>query len=137
MTAYLLDTDICIYVIRKRPAEVLRRFAQHSPDDIAVSAITLFELQFGIEKSRHKEQSRDALAKFMQPLVVLDLDSAAASDAANMRSELEGRGTPIGPYDLLIAATARSKQRTLVSNNTEAFARIGNLQIENWAETTR
>jgi tRNA(fMet)-specific endonuclease VapC len=131
---YLLDTNICIYLIKKRPTEVLERFRQHPPKDVAISTITLFELQYGIEKSQYRQRSEDALAKFLLPLDLVDLDHSAAIEAASIRAQLEKNGMPIGPYDLLIAGVARSQGMTLVTNNTREFERIAELRLENWVE---
>lgn len=131
---YLLDTNICTYLIKKRPTEVLERFRQHPPKDVAISTITLFELQYGIEKSQYRQRSEDALAKFLLPLDLVDLDHSAAIEAASIRAQLEKNGMPIGPYDLLIAGVARSQGMTLVTNNTREFERITELRLENWVE---
>ncbi len=131
---YLLDTNICIYLIKKRPSAVLERFRQHSPQDVAISAITLFELHYGIEKSQSRQRAEVALAKFLLPLSLIDIDQAAAIEAAAIRAKLEKNGMPIGPYDLLIAGLARSRAMTLVTNNTKEFERIVGLHLENWVE---
>jgi tRNA(fMet)-specific endonuclease VapC len=132
MQKFLLDTNICIYIIKKHPEAVLNRFRQHSPKDVAISIITLFELEYGIEKSRHAKRSRQALSKFLSPLTLVGLDRDAVSEAASIRARLEKKGMPIGPYDLLIAGIARSRDMTLVTNNTKEFERIGTLKLENW-----
>ena len=129
---YLLDTNICIYLIKKRPSKVLERFRQHSPQDIAISTVTLFELQYGVEKSQYRQRSEDALAKFLLPLNIINLDYSSAVEAAAIRAELEKQGMPIGPYDLLIAGLARSQGMTLVTNNTKEFERVVGLHLENW-----
>ena len=131
---YLLDTNICIYLIKKRPTEVLERFRQHSPQEVAICTITLFELQYGIEKSQYRQRAEDALTKFLLPLDLIDLDRSAAIEAASIRAQLERKGMPIGPYDLLIAGLARSRDMTLVTNNTREFERIVGLHLENWVE---
>ena len=131
---YLLDTNICIYLIKKRPLAVLERFRQYSPKDVAISTITLFELQYGIEKSQYRERSEDALAKFLLPLNLINLDRSSAVEAAIIRAQLEKKGMPIGPYDLLIAGLARSLDMILVTNNTKEFERIDGLHLENWIE---
>ncbi len=131
---YLLDTNICIYLIKKRPSEVLERFRQHSPQDVAISTITLFELQYGIEKSQYQQRSEGALAKFLLPLNLIDMDRSSAIEAATIRAQLETKGMPIGPYDLLIAGLARSLDITLVTNNTKEFERVVGLHLENWVE---
>jgi tRNA(fMet)-specific endonuclease VapC len=131
---YLLDTNICIYLIKKRPPEVLDRFRQHSPQDVAISTITLFELQYGVEKSQYPQRAKDALAKFLLPLNLIDLDRSSAIEAAIIRAQLEKKGMPIGPYDLLIAGLARSRDMTLVTNNIKEFERVVGLHLENWIE---
>lgn len=131
---YLLDTNICIYLIKKRPLAVLERFRQYSPKDVAISTITLFELQYGIEKSQYRQRSKDALAKFLLPLNLINLDRSSAVEAAIIRAQLEKKGMPIGPYDLLIAGLARSLDMILVTNNTKEFERIDGLHLENWIE---
>jgi tRNA(fMet)-specific endonuclease VapC len=129
---YLLDTNICIYLIKKRPPEVLEKFRQHSPEDVAISTITLFELEYGAQRSQHVQRTQNALARFILPLTLLDIDPPAAVEAAVIRAKLERKGTPIGPYDLLIAGLARSRNVTLVTNNTGEFDRIDGLRLENW-----
>ena len=131
---YLLDTNICIYLINKRPLAVLERFSKYSPKDVAISTITLFELQYGIEKSQYRQRSEGALAKFLLPLNLINLDSSSAIEAATIRAQLEKKGMPIGPYDLLIAGLARSRGMALVTNNTKEFERVVGLHLENWVE---
>lgn len=131
---YLLDTDICIYLIKRRPPNVIGQFRQHSPKDVAISTITLFELEYGVDKSQQQQRSKDALAKFLLPLNILDFDNSAAIEAAAIRADLERKGTPIGPYDLMIAGLARSRSLTLVTNNTNEFKRVDGLEVENWVE---
>jgi len=131
---YLLDTTICIYLIKKRPLEVLEQFREHSPEDVAISTITLFELQYGIEKSQYQKRSQDALSKFFQPLNLIDIDRSSAVESAKIRAQLEKKGLPIGPYDLLIAGLARSRDMILVTNNTKEFERVVGLHLENWIE---
>ena len=131
---YLLDTNICIYLIKKRPSEVIERFRQHSPQDVAICTITLFELQYGVEKSQYRQRSEDALTKFLLPLDLIPFDRSAAMEAAAIRAQLEKKGMPIGPYDLLIAGLARSQGLKLVTNNIKEFERITDLPLENWVE---
>lgn len=131
---FLLDTNICIYLIKKHPPEVLEQFKRHSPQDVAISTITLFELQYGVEKSQYRQRSADALDKFIIPFEFIDLDRCSAIEAANIRVQLERQGMPIGSYDLLIAGVARSRSMTLVSNNTKEFERVVGLKLENWVK---
>ena len=111
----------------------MERFKQHAPGDVAISAVTLFELQYGVEKSQYKQRSEAALSKFVVPLTIIDLDRFAAMEAGVIRAELGEKGTPIGAYDLLIAAIARSQGMILVTNNLREFSRIDGLNLENWA----
>ena len=131
---YLLDTNICIYLIKKHSPEILDRLREHSPQDVAISTITLFELQYGVEKSQYKQRSEDALNKFLLPLNIIDIDRSAALEAAVIRAQLEKKGISIGPYDLLIAGLARSQNMTLVTNNTKEFKRVANLHLEDWSK---
>jgi tRNA(fMet)-specific endonuclease VapC len=133
MMRYLLDTNICIYLIKKHSPEILGRFQKHTPQDVAISTITLFELQYGIEKSQFRQRSEEALEKFLQPLNLIELDRSAAIEAAAIRAQLEKKGISIGPYDLLIAGLARSRDMTLVTNNTKEFDRVVGLHLENWS----
>lgn len=129
---YLLDTNICIYIIKKRPSEVFERFNNLRPGDVGISTITLAELQYGAEKSSYPVKNKAALAKFLIPLEIIDFDYWSAIDYGKIRSDLERKGTPIGPLDLLIAAQAVHMGVILVTNNVREFNRIDGLSIENW-----
>jgi tRNA(fMet)-specific endonuclease VapC len=130
---YLLDTSICIYLIEKRPPELLARFCEHAPGEIGVSAITVAELQYGVQKSQHAAQNQEALDRFLAPLVIVDFDEPAAMAYGGIRASLESQGTPIRALDTLIAAQAVSLGVTLVTNNTREFSRVPGLKPENWA----
>lgn len=129
----LLDTNICIYLIRRRSPEAMRRFEKFEVGEIGVSVVTVSELRYGVEKSEKPDQNRDALDRFLLPLEVMAFDPEAAKAYGRIRADLERRGTPIGPLDTLIAAHAASLGATLVTNNTREFERVPNLRIENWA----
>lgn len=129
---YLLDTNICIYIIKKRPAGVLKKFESLSLGDVAISSITLAELYYGIMKSSNPKKNQEALDKFLIPLEILDFDYTATIEYGKVRADLEKKGTPIGPLDTLIASHAKSLNLTLVTNNEKEFARIPDLKIENW-----
>jgi len=131
---YLLDTNICIYLIKKRPPEAFHHFRLHSPEEVAISIITVFELEYGAQKSRYLQQTRNAMNKFLSPLQVMNLDRSSVLESAAIRATLEKRGMPIGPYDLLIAGLAKSREIILVTNNTSEFERIEGLKLENWVE---
>ncbi|MCB8946151.1 MAG: type II toxin-antitoxin system VapC family toxin [Ardenticatenaceae bacterium] len=129
---YMLDTNICIYLIKRKPAQVLKKFQIYDLGDICVSSITVAELQYGVEKSQHPKQNQTALDLFLSPLIIVDFDTSAAQHYGQIRANLESLGTPIGVYDLLIAGHAQSLGITLVTNNTREFTRVPKLSIENW-----
>lgn len=129
---YLLDTNICIYIIKRAPEAAVRRFQTLRVGDVGVSAITYCELQFGVAKSLRREQNQLALNEFLAPLEVLDFPSAAAPVYGGIRAHLQQAGTPIGNYDLLIAAHAMALGLVLVTNNTKEFSRVRGLIVEDW-----
>jgi tRNA(fMet)-specific endonuclease VapC len=131
---YLLDTNICIYVIRRRPPQVLARFQRCAVGDIGLSTVTLAELQYGVAKSAFPERNQEALAAFTLPLEILPFDAPAAAAYGPIRATLERQGTPIGAMDLLIAAHAVSLGVILVTNNPREFRRVSDLQVENWVD---
>jgi tRNA(fMet)-specific endonuclease VapC len=129
----MLDTNICIYLINRRPAHVRAHFDAHSTGDIGVSVITAAELAYGIAKSG-SARNRAALETFFLPLEVAPFDEQAIWRYAELRTELERRGTPIGALDTQIAAHALALGCTLVTNNTREFERVAGLRLENWAD---
>jgi tRNA(fMet)-specific endonuclease VapC len=129
---YLLDTNICIYIIKKQPPQVLERIQNVPFEHIGISTITLAELEHGVAKSEHQERNRLGLLEFLTPFRILDFDQAVARHYGYIRLNLEARGVVISPMDLLIAAHAQSKGLTLVTNNTREFQRINDLELENW-----
>ena len=129
---YLLDTNICVFVIRRKPATVLTRLEKYAADEVGISTVTLAELRYGADKSQRPAQNHAALDTFLIPLVTLDFDSAAAECYGKVRTELERRGTPIGPLDTVIAAHALCLGVPLVTNNTVEFSRVPGLQLEDW-----
>lgn len=132
---YLLDTNICIYVINQHPEAVLHRFRQHDIGDIGVSSVTVSELAYGIEKTRSKKNER-ALKQFLLPLEVVEFTADDALVAGHVRAVLEAKGKPIGPYDVLIAAHAKARGATLITNNEREFTRVPGLRVENWARVS-
>ncbi len=129
---YMLDTNICIYLIKKKPAGVVRRLQSLQISDVSLSSITLGELEYGVEKSQRPEQNRWALMEFLSPLDILSFDDDAAQRYGKLRSRLERSGNLIGPMDLLIAAHALSLGAVLVTNNASEFRRVEELTVENW-----
>jgi len=130
----MLDTNICIYIIKKKPEQALGRLKNARISDIGVSSITLSELEYGAAKSSKPEQNRIALVEFLAPLEILSYDDMAAQEYGRIRASLERQGTPIGSMDMLIAGHACSLNCTLVTNNEREFSRVPNLKIENWTK---
>jgi tRNA(fMet)-specific endonuclease VapC len=131
MLRFLLDTNICIYVIKRRPESLLDRFNRNA-GHLGMSAITLAELMHGAEKSSDPPRSLTVVENFCSRLEVLAYGTKAAQHYGQIRAVLERRGTPIGVNDLHIAAHARSEGLTLVSNNLREFERVEGLLVENW-----
>lgn len=129
---YLLDTDICIYVINERPAPVLQAFLSHQAMGLGLSSVTAGELYYGVARTGSQRNLR-ALRDFLAPLEVAPFDVTAAEVFGSMRAWLTSQGTPIGPYDTQIAAHAMALGVTLVTNNTREFSRVPGLRVENWA----
>ena len=128
-----LDTNICIHLIKKTPEATLRRLRTIDIKTVAVSSITVAELQFGVAKSGRPEQNALALGAFLAPLTVEPFDDAAALAHGPLRFALERAGTPIGSLDLLIAAHAIALGRTVVTHNIREFQRIRGLKVEDWS----
>jgi tRNA(fMet)-specific endonuclease VapC len=131
---YLLDTNICIYLIKNKPTSVITKFNEHSVGDIGVSTITVAELTYGAKKSQRQAQNQEALLQFLSPLIISEFDANAAFSYGQIRAELESQGTPIGSLDTLIAGHAVSLGVTLVTNNEREFRKVPNLAVENWVE---
>ena len=131
----LLDTNMCIHLIRGRSPGVLRRFEGYAVGEVGVSSVTVAELYFGVSKSRYPEENRQALEQFLLPLEVAGFDEGAAVAYGRVRAGLEARGTPIWPLDTLIAAQAVALDLTLVTNNPREFARVSGLKVEDWTST--
>ena len=128
---YLLDTNTCIFMMKHTPI-VVERFQSVQNDGIAISSITLAELEFGVSKSKAQERNRNALFAFSTLVDILLFDIPASAEYGRVRAELEKAGTPIGALDTLIAAHAKSLNLTLVTNNTREFQRVAGLSIEDW-----
>lgn len=131
---YMLDTNICIYAIKNKPEQVLQRLKENLGKGLCISAITLAELEHGVEKSAHPEKNAAALLQFLAILDVLPFDDLAAVEYGRICAYLQKRGTPIETMDMLIAGHARAEGLTLVTNNVREFARVPALRVENWAE---
>lgn len=131
MLKYMLDTNIVIYVIKRRPPEVLATFNQHA-GQLCISSITLAELIHGVEKSAKPDHNLRQVEDFISRLTVLKYGNKASAHYGNIRAVLERNGTPIGVNDLHIAGHARSEGVTLVMNNMKEFERVEGLRLENW-----
>jgi tRNA(fMet)-specific endonuclease VapC len=130
---YLLDTNICIYLINEKPKKVLAKFEQYQIDEFGISSITHAELQYGVQKSRHKSTNQNALDEFLTPLTILPFQGIKlVVHYGEIRAFLESMGQTIGPLDMLIAAHALSLDLTIVSNNIKEFSRVPKLKCENW-----
>ena len=130
---YLIDTNICIYVMNKRPHEVIQKFKNIEIGQICISSITVSELYYGVSKSKLQKQNSNRLEEFLTPFEILPYDETASKFYGSIRSQLESQGSVIGPLDMLIAAHALSNDLVLVTNNEKEFKRIESLKIENWA----
>ena len=129
----MLDTDICIYIIKRKPLHVLERLESIQPDQLSMSAITFAELMNGAKKSQRVEANVSRLNALGEILEICSFDQQAAVAYGDVRSSLEKRGEVIGPHDLLIAAHALSLDRTLITNNEREFKRVEGLKVDNWA----
>ena len=129
---WMLDTNICIAIIRRRPEAALRRLRGKAIGQVGISSLTLAELQYGAARSREPAAARDALAEFVLALEVAPFDDAAAAIYGEVRAQLESRGQPIGPIDTLIAAHALALDTVLVTDNVREFRRVRGLVVEDW-----
>ncbi len=130
---YLLDTNICIYIVRNRPPGIARRFTRLLPGSVGMSLVTWGELRYGAEKSTRRAEALTALDRLSESIPVLEPDRNTAVHYGLVRAALERAGTPIGNNDLWIASHALSLGVTLVTNDTEEFRRVPRLRLENWA----
>jgi tRNA(fMet)-specific endonuclease VapC len=133
MLRYMLDTNLCIRVLRDRPASARRRFNENA-EALSISAVVLMELLHGAAKSARPAENRRAVEQFAGRLEVLPFDDAAADHAADIRADLERKGTPIGAYDLQIAGHARSRGLAVVTGNLGEFRRVAGLRCEDWID---
>ena len=131
---YMLDTNICIYVIKHKPEKVFQKLQTIHPEDVCISSVTYAELVHGVEKSAAMEKNRLALSMLLANMEILDFDVDAADCYGKIRSGLEKKGTPIGPLDMMIAGHAQSLGYTVVTNSVKEFSRVAALKMENWAE---
>ncbi|OHC75303.1 MAG: plasmid maintenance protein [Rhodospirillales bacterium RIFCSPLOWO2_12_FULL_58_28] len=135
MLRYMLDTNICIYAIKNRPLQVRDIFNEHL-GRLCMSSVSLAELFYGAEKSARPEHNLDIIESFAARLAVLPFEEKAAAHYGQIRSTLERKGVPIGPYDLMIAGHARCEGLILVTHNTKEFERVEGLRLENWTSSS-
>ena len=131
---YMLDTKICIYAIKHKPEKVFQKLQEVEPEDVCVSSVTYAEFVHGVEKSVAVEKNRLALSMLLANIEILDFNVDAADCYGKIRADLEKKGTPIGPLDMMIAGHVQSLGYTVVTNNVKEFSRVMDLKIENWAE---
>lgn len=129
---YMLDTNACIFLIKRKPEAILRHLEKCLPGEVGISSITLAELNYGVEKSMQVLRNRDALDRFVVPLEIATFDEHAARSYGAVRAALETAGTPKGGMDMLIGAHALSLGVTLITNNTREFKRIKRLRTADW-----
>ena len=131
---YMLDTNICIYTIKHKPEKVFQRLQEINPEDICVSSVTYAELVHGVEKSAAVEKNRLALLMLLAKIEILNFDVDAADCYGKIKADLDKKGTPIDPLDMMIAGHAMSMGYAVVTNNVKEFSRVQGLILENWTE---
>jgi len=131
---YLLDTNICIYIIKKKPEQVLKKFQRMKKSEIYLSSITIAELIYGVEKSQFKEKNMAAFDDFISPFECVDFNNESAKTFGRLRADLEKNGSMIGVFDLQIASISIAHDMTLVTNNEKEYSRVSGLRIENWTK---
>ena len=134
MKRCMLDTNICIYIIKNKPEQARKRFKEYAIGDLAISSITVSELMYGANKSQYIEKNLKAVERFLLPFDIVDYDYKASLVYGEIRADLEKKGKVIGGLDMLIAAHAESLDMILVTNNTKEFNRVIGLDIDNWVE---
>lgn len=129
---YMLDTNICIYIIKQQPKSVQEKFESLSVGSVAMSLVTLGELEYGALRSNNAEKAMGILEELVNYIPVLPMSETVAREYADIRADLAAKGTPIGNNDMWIAAHARDLGCTLITNDRKEFARVSDLQIDNW-----
>ena len=131
---YLLDTNVCIHVMKNTFPALTARLLSMDPNEIAISSITLYELEYGAAKSNWGERTRDNLYAFLAPFTILSFDARDAACAGRIRALLAKQGSPIGPYDIQIAAQGFARGLTVVTHNVREFSRVPDLKVEDWVQ---
>ena len=132
MKHMMLDTNICICIIKNKPQSAKKRFEEYEVGQLCISSITVSELMYGAFKSKHTEKNLKALERFLMPFEIVDYDFAASVEYGKIRASLEKKGQVIGNMDMQIAGHALSRDMVLVTNNTREFERVEGLVLENW-----
>jgi tRNA(fMet)-specific endonuclease VapC len=132
---YLLDTNICIYIINKHPAKAIEKISSLNPFEIKISSITVAEMEYGVSKSENREMNNIALKRFLSSFEIINFDTKDAEIYGIIRAELERNGNIVGPYDMQLAAQALRWGYIFVTNNTKEFQSINTLKLENWKST--
>lgn len=132
---YLLDTNICIYLIKRKYPEILEKVLKVGLNKISISAITLAELEYGVANSTRSMEAQTALLEFILPFEIIDFNYSAASMYGRIRKELKDKGQPISDMDMLIASVAMANERIIVTNNEREFRRISGLKVDNWKKS--
>ena len=130
---YLLDTNICIFAIKRKPAKVFELIRDRTKEGLYISSLTVAELEFGVQNSEREEQNRIALLKFLSIFNILNFDDGDAIDYGKLKVDLRRKGESIGPIDMLLAAQALNKEMIFVTNNVKEFKRVKGLKIEDWS----
>ena len=130
---YMLDTNMCIYIIKQHPEQVLKKFVTLPIGDICISSVTMAELMYGVHKSHHQKKNKTALTEFLSPVDIMPFDEEVTDYYGRIRAYLGSKGTPIGALDMMIAAHAQCLGSILVTNNKSEFSRVPGLLIEDWA----
>jgi len=130
--SYMLDTNICIYLIKRKPMSVLEKMQKHVQDGLYISSITLAELNHGVFASTAVEKNHIALNHFLSIIEILNFDDESAFEYGKIAADLKRKGTPIGPMDALIASHALATGKILVTNDVKEFERVVNLKVEDW-----
>ncbi len=131
---YLVDTNILIFLCNSKSIKLERKFKRHNPEHFAVSSITVGELIYGVNKSQRKEKNLEAILKILSPFNVIDFNSSDAWEYGDVRAELELKGQIIGGNDMLIAAQARKRNLTVITNNSKEFKRVSKLKVVDWSQ---
>ena len=131
---YLLDTNTCIYFMKDIYPSLTEKIMSLSPEEICISSVTVFELEYGAAKSNWGDRTRHKLAIFLSPFTILPFDTDDAVEAGRIRGDLKQKGTPIGPYDVQIAGQGLAKDLIVVTHNAAEFSPVSGLRLEDWVE---